>query len=330
MTTQQKALAPAQPQALAKAADAPAPLVLGYESASTLVLTPEERQIILREIEDTDIELREDGALYAPWAFYQSRLLEAFGPGQFTLHPRNARGTETPFFKEGDTVCWRGALFIRRCFVKEAVGECEVRWGMSYASAIEGAQSDCLVRCCKVLGIGQELFNPKWRRRWLNKYAQSRPKVENGRTILRKDGSPILLWSMKPEFAWMAATPTESVAASEPSAPAPESSPAPSADTAVSAGSSSPPEGGTAPESRLDAKQVNDLRKAIEHVGVDKARERYPNPDDADKRREYLTAARLMWLSQVVGRAVEKLSQLTPDEAARVQQAAAEMKGGGK
>jgi len=41
---------------------------------------------------------------------------------------------------------------------------------MGAGNAAEGAQSDCLVKCCKALGIFMELFDPRWRRAWEDKY----------------------------------------------------------------------------------------------------------------------------------------------------------------
>jgi hypothetical protein len=51
------------------------------------------------------------------------------------------------------------------------MGECEARWGMSYASALEGARTDCLSRCCKDLGMASELWDKAWRDGWTAKYA---------------------------------------------------------------------------------------------------------------------------------------------------------------
>jgi hypothetical protein len=121
------------------------------------------------------VETRSQGGRelqFVPWIHYQTVLLSAFGPGGYRLVPRGVPRTE------GSSVTWTGALFVRAPgsskfqFIKEAKGECNASIG---ASAAEGAQSDCLVKCCKALGIFMELFDPRWRRAWEAKY---RPQHE--------------------------------------------------------------------------------------------------------------------------------------------------------
>jgi hypothetical protein len=113
--------------------------------------------------------------VYVPWVHYQAVLLAAFGPGGYRLVPRGVPRTE------GNVITWTGALFVRAPgaskfqFIKEAKGECGMHGGMTIGNAAEGAQSDCLVKCCKALGIFMELFDPRWRRAWEAKY---RPQHE--------------------------------------------------------------------------------------------------------------------------------------------------------
>jgi hypothetical protein len=42
---------------------------------------------------------------------------------------------------------------------------------MSYATAAESAKSNCLVRCCKDIGIASELWDPSFTRGWLKRNA---------------------------------------------------------------------------------------------------------------------------------------------------------------
>ncbi len=42
---------------------------------------------------------------------------------------------------------------------------------MSYATAAESAKSNCLMRCCKDLGIASELWDPSFVRRWVGENA---------------------------------------------------------------------------------------------------------------------------------------------------------------
>jgi hypothetical protein len=117
------------------------------------------------------VEVRQpNDLLYVPWVHYQAVLFAAFGPGGYRLVPRSVPR------QQGNVMTWMGALFVRPPgtskfqFIKEATGECGLHGGMTAGNAAEGAQSDCLVKCCKGLGIFMELFDPSWRRAWQDKY----------------------------------------------------------------------------------------------------------------------------------------------------------------
>lgn len=109
-----------------------------------------------------------DGVIYAEWVHYQRVLDDAFGIGGWRLVPKTGVHVRT----EGNTVTWSGALFVRIPgspkfhFVKEAKGGCQLHQKMNPADAAEGAQSDCLTKCCKKLGIFSELYEKKWREDW--------------------------------------------------------------------------------------------------------------------------------------------------------------------
>lgn len=147
---------------------------------------------------DSDRELS-----FIPWVHYQAILFKAFGPGGYRLVPRAVPR------QEGNVVTYLGALFVRPPgerkfqFIKEAKGECGLHGGMTAGNAAEGAQSDCLVKCCKGLGIFMELFDPAWRAAWERNY--------KGAYEARKR-----------KAAWPAARPA---AAAAPSAAAPAASP---------------------------------------------------------------------------------------------------------
>jgi hypothetical protein len=136
---------------------------------------PEVVAKLFQSVDPADVEVKDIGQgrslLYVPWIKYQDRLLDAFGPGNFRMVPT------APHRKQENDMTWTGALLVRIPgqrnfqFVKSAVGECGMRGGMSYPNAVEGAQSDCLVKCCKALGIYKELWDPTWRRAWEARYA---------------------------------------------------------------------------------------------------------------------------------------------------------------
>ena len=129
------------------------------------------RAILATPVDPELVEVRQpNDLLYVPWTHYQAILLRAFGPGGYKLVPRSVPRTE------GNVVTWVKALFVRPPgttkfqFIKEAKGECNAHGGMTAGNAAEGAHSDALVKCCKELGIFMELFDPRWRRAWEDKY----------------------------------------------------------------------------------------------------------------------------------------------------------------
>lgn len=132
--------------------------------------TPEVMAKLAQKVDPAVLETRPtkggESLLYAPWVHYQQVLFDAFGVGGYRLVPTGIPRTV------GNVKTWPGALFVRNpgqkkfSFVKSATGECNQHAGMSEGNAIEGAQSDCLVKCCKGLGIFMELFDPRYRRWW--------------------------------------------------------------------------------------------------------------------------------------------------------------------
>lgn len=136
----------------------------GFERVAEAPFAAEARAILREPIDPRQVEVRPDGIVYLPWVWYADRLNRAFGAGAWAIVPRDKPQ------RLGDTVVYNGALYVLGRFVREAWGECEYRANnptMSYASALEGAQSDCIVRCCKVLGIAKELWDPGWREPFL-------------------------------------------------------------------------------------------------------------------------------------------------------------------
>ena len=163
--------------------------------------------------------------LYVPWIHYQQVLVKAFGLGGFKLAPRSVARTE------GNMVTWVGALFVRIPgtskfhFIKEAKGECNARLGPG--NAAEGAESDCLTKCCKRLNIFMELYDPAWRAAWEKNYKgqHRRERAAAAWPAARAGASPA---------AGEAASPASATPEPTPSA-GPATAPAASADTGEAA-----------------------------------------------------------------------------------------------
>jgi len=157
----------------------PAPVAIAPVDPLTFIddmpeFPPAVRDALATKVDPSWCELRavKEGSdrelLYVPWIHYQQVLVAAFGVGGFKLVPRSVPRTE------GNTVTWVGALFVRIPgtskfhFIKEAKGECNARLGPG--NAAEGAESDCLTKCCKRLNIFMELYDPAWRAAWEKNY----------------------------------------------------------------------------------------------------------------------------------------------------------------
>lgn len=241
--------------------------------------------------------------LYVPWVHYQAVLLKAFGPGGYRLVPRGVPRTE------GNVITWHGALFVRERgstkfqFIKEAKGECKVTGAMTAGNLAEGAQSDCLVKCCKGLGIFMELFDPRWRRAWEAKYrGQHQKNVNAAQWPARRPaaGSTAAVGAVP---AAATSSPASAPAGSSPSTPA-----AAAAGTESSASSSTPPEAGTvSPLADTSEAATADQKEAIvTHI----------------RKRKWTKAYVRVWFGQLFGREfaaaenpVEALSQQQADAA---------------
>ena len=157
---------------------------------------PEKAEMLLQRLDENDIELRPDGLVYLPEIRYRRILNRTFGPGAWALMPRS--------IDIGDNMLYyRGALFIHGRFVSEAIGEQQYfpnNDRMSYATAAEAAKSNCLVRCCKDIGIASELWDPTFTRQWLAKHAievwcVNRQDPHKRKKFWRKRSSPAIdMW----------------------------------------------------------------------------------------------------------------------------------------
>jgi hypothetical protein len=142
--------------------------VQGFEGIATEPFPQSARDVLGAPVNPDEVEIKPDGIVYISHVVYRRILTRAFGAGGWALAPR------TPSRVMGNLVVYHGALFALGRFVSEAVGECQYHANndsMSYASALEGARSDCLTRCCKDLGVATELWDKSWRDWWQANYA---------------------------------------------------------------------------------------------------------------------------------------------------------------
>lgn len=140
--------------------------------AGTIELTKEQEDALYAPVDENMVEIRPDGLIYLPWMEYVTRLRKAFGMA-WTMIPY---GNPKQF---GDQIHWAFWLIIKGKPYGFAVGEQQYfeNGQMTYASAVEGAKSNALMRLCKGLGISLELWQPEFRRKWMAKNAESFPAV---------------------------------------------------------------------------------------------------------------------------------------------------------
>ena len=158
-----------------------------YQGASMLKIEEEEQKKLTASFEEKMIEIRPDGLIYLPQVFWRERLNQTFGIGQWCLVVKNSSKDEAK------NKCYlQGVLMIRGCYVGEAVGEAEYHATnplQSWATVWEAAKSDCITRCCKDLGIANELWQPKFINEWISKYAIKVWRNKTGKSKNGNDGS---------------------------------------------------------------------------------------------------------------------------------------------
>ncbi|KAH7578663.1 hypothetical protein J7297_04685 [Nakaseomyces glabratus] len=111
-------------------------------------------------LEPTDIEIKPDGLIYLPEIKYRRILNRAFGAGGWGLVPRSQTiVTSKLVTREYGLVCHGQLVSVSR-------GEQDYFSETGIPTATEGCKSNALMRCCKDLGIGSELWDPVFIKRF--------------------------------------------------------------------------------------------------------------------------------------------------------------------
>lgn len=140
--------------------------------AGTVEFSEDQQKILFDPIEEEIVEIRPDGLIYLPWMEYVTKLRKAFG-GKWAIIPATDKPGTSP---DGNSLMWGFYLFIDGKPYGYAIGEQEYKANnpvMGWSDACEGAKSNALMRLCKGLGIGLELWKPSFIRAWKEKYAES-------------------------------------------------------------------------------------------------------------------------------------------------------------
>lgn len=157
-------------------------------TAGTLQVTENDQAVLLKDIPDEDVEIRSDGLIYAPWEVYATRLNKIFGLA-WSMIPASFTPTRMGIF-----IFWGFSMVIQGKFAGYSIGQQEYQpenRRMTWGDACEGAKSNALMRLCKGLGIGLNLWRPSFIRDWKEKYAESYYDKEKKKTLWRRKGQMI-------------------------------------------------------------------------------------------------------------------------------------------
>lgn len=157
-----------------------------YEKASTLILTQEESEALMKEFTDDEIEIKPTGELYIPHIYIRERLTQVLRPGQWTPVLRSIK-------KEGNKLMAEVVLLIRGTMCGEAWGAMDYypTGRMDYTDALEGAQGEAVRRiAAKTLSCGSQVWKPAFCREWIKKYGEQYETTD-------KYGKKVKRWKRK-------------------------------------------------------------------------------------------------------------------------------------
>ncbi|CCH58846.1 hypothetical protein TBLA_0A10680 [Henningerozyma blattae CBS 6284] len=140
------------------------------------------------KLQPLDIEIKPDGLIYLPEIKYRRILNKTFGAGGWGLVPRSET-IVTP-----KLVTREYALVCHGQIVSIARGEQDYFNETGIPTATEGCKSNALMRCCKDLGIGSELWDPTFIKTFkkeycVDKFVEHIATKKKKKIWLRKDRS---------------------------------------------------------------------------------------------------------------------------------------------
>lgn len=168
-------------------------------TASKLKFKKEEKEILFAPIDNQDIEIKPTGVIYLPWVWFANRLNKAFGT-EWEIIPIASPKLEM------NLVLREYMLLIRGHLMGVAYGECNYiasNKQMSYGDAIEGTKSNALMRLCKGIGMGLELWQPKFVKEWIRNFAERyeyKDKNKKPRVAWRKKNAGTIPKAMQNEI----------------------------------------------------------------------------------------------------------------------------------
>ena len=148
-----------------------------FVGISTLDISKEISDKLTQAIPLDGIEIKPTGQIYLCHIQYRRMLNDAFGMGNWALRPLGGFQRTVKKKKQGEEeaiiVCREYALYIRGKYASSAIGEQEYIESndmMSASDACEGTESNAIMRCCKKLGIGLEMWDKKFVAKFIKEY----------------------------------------------------------------------------------------------------------------------------------------------------------------
>ena len=192
-----------------------------FTGISTLDISKEISDRLTQPVKMEDIEIKPTGEIYLSHVRYRKMLNDAFGMGNWSLRPLGG------FVKTGSVVCREYALYIKGKYAASAIGEqnyIESNAQMTWSDACEATKSNVIMRCCKDLGIGLEIWDRKFVEKFKREYCVSIwRKGKLGQTLKPqwrlKESEPFFdeTGIVDPSKKQVSTQPTESIPQQEPS-----------------------------------------------------------------------------------------------------------------
>ena len=163
-----------------------------FVGISTLDISKDVSDRLTQPVKMEDIEIKPTGEIYLSHVRYRKMLNDAFGMGNWSLRPLGG------FVKTGSVVCREYALYIKGKYAASAIGEqnyIENNAQMTWSDACEATKSNVIMRCCKDLGIGLEMWDKKFVVKFLKDFCvqvwrKPKPNKENKPQWRLKESEP--------------------------------------------------------------------------------------------------------------------------------------------
>lgn len=150
------------------------------KTVGQLETTKDQQDILFGKVSPDDVLIRPDGIVYLDWTFYAERLTSAF-PAAWTMVPQGQPQVN------GNLVVWGFYMVIKGHLMGFAIGEqSRANANMSWGECCEGAKSNALMRLCKGMGMGLELWHKPFIESWKNENAEEFSPTQGGRKTWRR------------------------------------------------------------------------------------------------------------------------------------------------